>query len=716
MAKLKKVRLQLRNENTDEVLQDVDILTSEDCVTFEDRETYNEKLKNLGLKGDKGDDGWNEAVVPNIKANNIKVLEPEKDVEVIRGGSKENPTISFRIPKGEVEDPNIPEIVKARRISTGETFDSLDERINTEINRINQDIDTTWLEQKDVLDQTVDNTIDGTTIDMSIKGRTLQNLFDLEKTKAASSDEITWHSDGRIECLLDSARLTFTPSCSYKPTTAYTLKITKVTSDYNWPISIIYTDGSSDTVDIRNQIKVSNPEKTIDRIVKRHASGQTLIIRDIMILEGDWTGKEIPPHFEGIKSAGEEDGNKIEILSCGKNLLDYRYNEIRVLSREKIEQIERGFRITAEVEQYGCQLKTLKLNKGTYTLSCKEKPIENDFQQHSGIRAKVGSKWLAASRDRLQFSVSNDNEDIIVSYYVGTPVSDKRKVIEVTDIQLEKNSIQTPYEPYVENKETINLSIENGLKGIGEVKDEIIMKPDGVYLVQKINKTVLSGSEYWDYYAPHDTEKTLSFFTKISDSLTGNGEINAISNTFCGVEYSKYYQSSTGGVFAGNNQSGGMVFFKVDKTKISPQDISGFKKLIKENPTTVYYQLAEPKEHKLLDISDINLNTYKGITYITSNNTIKPLLSFKTLGDTTAIIEDLSRDNSKIKKQIKYQILKNIQQEKRIDETLLSIANIHQLALVLRGDVETLEESGNKDIFEEIYKIIDERGLSDISH
>ena len=43
----------------------------------------------------------------------------------------------------------------------------------------------------------------------------------------------------------------------------------------------------------------------------------------IVFLEGDWTNKEIPPYFEGMKSVGQDDenGHKIEILSQNKNLL-----------------------------------------------------------------------------------------------------------------------------------------------------------------------------------------------------------------------------------------------------------------------------------------------------------------------------------------------------------------------------------------------------------
>lgn len=57
MAALNKVRVQLLDPTTGAVVEEVDILTSADSVTFADGETFQQKL-NLGkLKGDKGDKG-----------------------------------------------------------------------------------------------------------------------------------------------------------------------------------------------------------------------------------------------------------------------------------------------------------------------------------------------------------------------------------------------------------------------------------------------------------------------------------------------------------------------------------------------------------------------------------------------------------------------------------------------------------------------------------
>lgn len=57
MAKLSKVRVQLLDEESGTVLQEVDVLTSADSVTFEDGETFQQKLDLGKLKGEKGDQG-----------------------------------------------------------------------------------------------------------------------------------------------------------------------------------------------------------------------------------------------------------------------------------------------------------------------------------------------------------------------------------------------------------------------------------------------------------------------------------------------------------------------------------------------------------------------------------------------------------------------------------------------------------------------------------
>nr|DAP60636.1 MAG TPA: nucleoid-associated protein [Caudoviricetes sp.] len=60
MSNLRKFRVQLLNESTGAVEEEVDIMTSAECVTFEDGETFEQKLaagKLTGPQGPKGDPG-----------------------------------------------------------------------------------------------------------------------------------------------------------------------------------------------------------------------------------------------------------------------------------------------------------------------------------------------------------------------------------------------------------------------------------------------------------------------------------------------------------------------------------------------------------------------------------------------------------------------------------------------------------------------------------
>ena len=57
MAVKKKVQVQLLDKDTGEVVEDVDVLTSADAVSFTDGETFQQKLDSGKLKGEKGDTG-----------------------------------------------------------------------------------------------------------------------------------------------------------------------------------------------------------------------------------------------------------------------------------------------------------------------------------------------------------------------------------------------------------------------------------------------------------------------------------------------------------------------------------------------------------------------------------------------------------------------------------------------------------------------------------
>lgn len=82
MSKLDKVRVQLLDENTNQVLKEVDVLTSAECVVCEDGENLQEKINNGSIAGGNGTAGRDgksayEIYVDNVPLGEIVLSETE---------------------------------------------------------------------------------------------------------------------------------------------------------------------------------------------------------------------------------------------------------------------------------------------------------------------------------------------------------------------------------------------------------------------------------------------------------------------------------------------------------------------------------------------------------------------------------------------------------------------------------------------------------------
>lgn len=88
---LSKVRVQLLDENTGQVLESVDILTSPDCVIFEDETTLEDKIAEIqkaeGPKGDTGATGTSLRMKEAWKANTAYVNNAQYIDIVTQGGN-----------------------------------------------------------------------------------------------------------------------------------------------------------------------------------------------------------------------------------------------------------------------------------------------------------------------------------------------------------------------------------------------------------------------------------------------------------------------------------------------------------------------------------------------------------------------------------------------------------------------------------------------------
>lgn len=104
MSSLMKVRAQLIDKVTKLPIQDIDVLTSTDCVYFPDGETLEEKWNRGDLKGDPGNDG-EDGVSATMTIGEVLTVDSNTLAAVENVGTMTAAILNFKIPKGETGEP-----------------------------------------------------------------------------------------------------------------------------------------------------------------------------------------------------------------------------------------------------------------------------------------------------------------------------------------------------------------------------------------------------------------------------------------------------------------------------------------------------------------------------------------------------------------------------------------------------------------------------------
>ena len=121
-----------------------------------------------------------------VEAESLRVTAEEKRVAAETKREEGFNTFEGRI------SANTKELKNARSATTGEKFNSLDERIDCEVDRLNKKIDVTMLQQQDKENHVIENSVEGMTTDMVVKGKTMY-----KKSDGSYTD--TWEEGVTIE-------------------------------------------------------------------------------------------------------------------------------------------------------------------------------------------------------------------------------------------------------------------------------------------------------------------------------------------------------------------------------------------------------------------------------------------------------------------------------------------------------------------------------------
>ena len=591
----------------------------------------------------------------NIKNNkndilnlNKKVNKNTEDIKLLKEGSV----------SGSSSTNSNKEVIDARTATTGEIFDTLDERIDHEVDRLNKKIDVTMLQQEDKESHLVENTVGGMTTDMVIKGRTLHNLFTTSVNNLALSDVSLDGNTFIVNPVNNRYPSMYDKNSKYKENTNYTviLDILENTlQSTSTSMTLIFGNAKTESVlgstiyrfDVSNGKKgrfIQNVKTIPDFSILTRNLGLKMYMGNnytggklkfnIMVIETSMLStKQIPSYFSGIKSFGESeqegDKYKISILSHGKNLVkknSFTNDEIK--------------KWNGSDENYYVETITGGLKQGTvwgfiesngdlrYELSFGNNPI--DITNHKSI-SNTREKVLQYTNGSARNTLDKDYKYAVISV---------RKLSEDTSISKAMiSNIETSYEPYKENKKDI--LIKEPLR-----EDDYLYEDNGQVKVDRE-----SGQYTFISDERITKENTLINITRFYIDTQCKNKVdtrNIICNNF--NSSGTWWDRDEIGMYWDTSIQG-RLWFHIPKTKFN--DVESFRNFLKANPTTIVYQLATSTVEIVENFENINMKIFGERTYVSFENAISGTSSFKAPVDSATTIARLNRENRALEEENK---------------------------------------------------------------
>lgn len=478
-----------------------------------------------------------------------------------------------------------------------------------------------------------DNTLEGRTEGMKIKGRTLVNL--LKTTFPTSNFGFT---ETKQACTINDGKMN-----RLKPNTKYTF----ICLDFSDKIHEVYIGDTTtltlvEWTTIKNKIVFTTPSNidvNKDLILffrVNYSTQNTLTIEDVknmkcMIIEEE---QALISYFKGIKSFGEAeqegDKYKISILSHGKNLFDYN----KLTSGEIVSFNDRKcYKFTDNSTNFTLDVKGEE-NK-QYTISIKM------YREPSQIEKRLNVQFVYSDGT---FKTYNLDHNVLREF---TTESGKTLVkikgaynhslnayIDLECTQLEEGTIKTTYEPYKQDK-----------------KDILIKEPlrEGDYLYED-NEQVKVDRESGQYTITSNEritkENTLINITRFYIDTQCKNKVNT-RNIICNNFNSNgtWWDRDEIGMYWDTSIQG-RLWFHIPKTKFN--DVESFRNFLKANPTTIVYQLATPVTEVVENCVDIDLDTFQDKTYFSIENSLPGTLDFKVPSNIASVVQNTAKEVNNI--------------------------------------------------------------------
>lgn len=481
-----------------------------------------------------------------------------------------------------------------------------------------------------------DSTYSGLTSDLEIKGRTLQNLLLDNTFENTTTVDGGWKAT-RLNIAFD-----------LKANTDYLLiyTVSKNSNNYSLNIggkidnafSVMGLDSSIGTHKVIIKTYSDITDKKMNKLFFQYLNtiAGEIKVTNIMLLEYSINLESLPiEYFEGIKSVGEQekigDKYKVGIKSYGKNLLDI----------EKFKNVENHNNVPkTELATFNkCFLiKNTKPNT-KYTI-CRTSSAVGTV--NVSILNSDGSRASLTSGTSTNRTIETSSDGLL--YIAIQSVTQERittALSESGELWLEEGSIPTPYEPYQSDTKylLVDEPLRSLLNGVSDTIDELGVE------TKRVGKIILDGSENWGFSV--EQENTIRFYISNRTGKTSFGYCDTLTYRASGMPHGDYEYILI-------NPTN--IFINIAKSKLTTQDVEGVKNWLQTNNTTLIYELAEPIviNHN----KNLNLKTYEGTTYISSENTLKANISCKVPSNVQAVLQDTRARNRELENELETTTLK----------------------------------------------------------
>jgi hypothetical protein len=533
--------------------------------------------------------------------------------------------------------------------SLGATVNTHTEQIrslNNELNRVKKLEESTVSTVTTESDfTTVEATNNGYFEDVKLEGKTLVNLA-AQPTNNGS---------------INHQYATISTVTNIKPSTVYTYIIRNNGSEM---VKLyLNTNGGFDWFDLDVEVNSTVIGKartlpTIDgdiwlSLKKAETVEQNL---QVVLLEGDHT-QNPPSYFEGLKSVGDGvdeivvssvkgDGNLLMPLHTGVTPGSYNKNNITFSSDYSMSYV-------ANAWGQGVSVDVIGVVKGeTYVVLC-------DAIRAGCIR---GSKALTTSSD---VSLASTRVEIVAtSTGIGT-ITFKNTIetgdISFTNLRVVKKGSKEEFSVLNQDKKRLlyyNEETQTWEKPILRQWDSIEKHTNGKYYYHKRSaEVVLNGSENWRIDVGVSFQIDTICFTYNDKTLLDTGVLKCTSivdkfkadgfNVTLNIKDCESYST-------GWQQH----YIKIQRSKLSTQDVEGFKQWLQANNVTVVYQLAQ---EKVYECTNIDLITYNGETnYIVESGVLSPKTTLKVHNNISNVVSLLQKKVSLLESNItSYMITQN---------------------------------------------------------